>query len=288
MSKTCGDTLVSINCNAPVTGRDAGELVFSSLEDNTEAIFIFNKTGGVSLSCDKNWLNIDLRPVFTGLLGCEISVDWDALTEDSDAVLTIKRNEEEKEIKIKAKVFDASFCKQGTFVESLGYIGISAGCFTDSFAPDGSGWLIMQNYGKALSAVKPYPIGKDYADAEAPSLTYRFVINNEETYHINFCFTPNNNPRKDSRVRFITELDGEIREMFMLPENYGIGTAKDADWCKAVLDNQRKASFDAKLSKGEHVLVFKAPEAGAVIEKIEINSEKDDSFYGCPFTYIRT
>ena len=286
--KTCGDTLVSINCNAPVTGRDAGELVFSSLEDNTEAIFVFNEIEGVSLSCDKNWLNIDLRPVFTGLLGCGISVDWDALTEDPEALLTIKRNEEEKEIKIIAKVFDASSCKPGTFVESLGYIGISAGCFADSFAPDGSGWLIMQNYGKALSAVKPYPIGKDYDDAEAPSLTYRFVINHEGAYHINFCFTPNNNPRKDSRVRFIAELDGEIREMFMLPENYGIGTAKDSDWCKAVLDNQRKVSFDAKLSKGEHVLLFKAPEAGAVIEKIEINSEKDDSFYGCPFTYIRT
>ena len=75
--------------------------------------------------------------------------------------------------------------------------------------------------------------------------------------------------------------------MFMLPENYGIGTAHDVSWCNAVLDNQRKISFDAELSEGMHELVFKAVEAGTVIQKIEINSREDDSFYGCPFTYIR-
>ena len=282
----CKDTLVSINCNAPVSGRDAGELVFSSLEDNTEAIFIANQIEGVSLSADKNWLGIDLRQICQGLLCCKISVDWKAVTEDSEAVLTIKSFNEEITMKVKAKVFDVSSYKPGTFVETLGYIGISTGCFSESFAPDGSGWLIMQNYGKALSAVKPYPITKDYEDADAPSLTYRFVINNEGTYHVTFCFTPNNNPHKDSRVRFIAELDGEGREMFMLPEDYKVGTALDKNWSKAVLDNQRKVGFDADLSKGGHVLIFKAPEAGAVIEKIEIKSREDESFYGCPFTYV--
>jgi len=284
--KKSDDTRVSINCNAPVIGGDAGELVFSSLEDNTEAVFIINEIFGISLSSDKHWLKIDMRQICPGLLGCELSVDWDALREDSEALLTINCYDETKKLKVKAKVFDATSYNPGTFVESLGYIGMSAGCFADSFAPDGSGWLIMQNYGKALSAVKPYPVAKDYDEKDAPSLTYRFVINNEGTYHVTFCFTPNNNPHKDSRVRFISELDGESREMFMLPENYAIGSAKDADWSKAVLNNQRKVSFDADLTKGEHVLIFKAPEAGAVIEKIEINSEKDDSFYGCPFTYV--
>ena len=72
----------------------------------------------------------------------------------------------------------------------------------------------------------------------------------------------------------------------MLPENYGIGTPKDVNWGNAVLNNQRKITYDAVLSKGEHELVFKVPEAGCVIEKIEINQAEDDSFYGCPFTYI--
>lgn len=284
--KKSDDTRVSINCNAPVIGGDAGELVFSSLEDNTEAVFIINEIYGISLNSDKHWLKIDMRQICPGLLGCELSVDWDALREDSEALLTINSYHETKKIKVKAKVFDATSYNPGTFVESLGYIGMSAGCFTDSFAPDGSGWLIMQNYGKALSALKPYPIAKDYAEDQAPSLTYRFVINNEGTYHVSLCFAPNNNPKKDSRVRFVTELDGDRKELFMLPEGYKIGSAKDTDWCSAVLNNQRKISFDAVLSKGEHELVFKAVEAGTVIEKIEINSSEDDSFYGCPFTYV--
>ncbi|MBR3081552.1 MAG: hypothetical protein IKH06_01735, partial [Clostridiales bacterium] len=190
-------------------------------------------------------------------------------------------------VNIKAKVFDKDSYSSGTFVETLGYIGMSAGCFIDSYAPDGSGWLIIRNYGKALSAVKSYPLAKDYEDVNAPSLTYRFVINNEATYHITFCLLPNNNPHKGSRVRFLAELDGDQTEHYMLPENYGIGTRADVAWCDAVLDNQRKISFDAFLSKGAHELVFKAPEAGCVIEKIEINSSEDDSFYGCPFTYIK-
>ena len=283
----CNDTLVSVNLNDPVViGNDLEEMVFSSLEDNTEAVFIMSTKDGISICTDREWLNLDFHKVFSELMCCKISIDWKQLKQDEDGTITVSFGPVRTKIPVKAKVFDASGYSSGTFVETLGYAGISAGCFADSYAPDGSGWLLMQNYGKALSALKPYPLAKDYDDADAPSLTYRFAITNEGTYHIAFCFTPNNNPHKDSRVRFIAELDGESRELFMLPENYGIGTRSDADWCNAVLDNQRKISFDADLSKGEHILVFKVPEAGAVLEKIEINSEKDDSFYGCPFTYV--
>ena len=283
----CKDVKVSVNCSTPVLiGEDLDEIVFSSLEDNTEALFIMNHEHGLSIASDKNWIKIDSREIYPRFICCRLSVDWNLLSGDDEAILSVIYRGEKSDIRIKAKVFEPSQYASGTFVETLGYIGMSAGCFADSYAPDGSGWLIIQNYGKAISAVKPYPIAKDYDEADAPSLTYRFVINNEGTYHVNLCFTPNNNPRKDSRVRFVTELDGDRKELFMLPEGYCIGSAKDTDWCKAVLDNQRKISFDADLSKGEHVLVFKAVEAGTVIEKIEINSSEDDSFYGCPFTYV--
>ncbi|MBO4448987.1 MAG: glycosyl hydrolase 115 family protein [Clostridiales bacterium] len=283
----CTDTLVSVNCSTPVVlGEDLGEMVFSSLEDNTESVFIMNHKDGISLSTDRNWVNIDAHEIFSGFMSCRLSVDWSLVSGDDESLLTINYGSEKTNIRIKAKVFDPSQYKPGTFVETLGYIGMSAGCFADSFAPDGSGWLIMSNYGKALSALKPYPIAKDYAEDQAPSLTYRFVIKNEGTYHVSLCFAPNNNPKKDSRVRFVTELDGEKKELFMLPEGYKIGSAKDTDWSSAVLNNQRKISFDAVLSKGEHELIFKAVEAGTVIEKIEINSSEDDSFYGCPFTYV--
>lgn len=284
----CRDQLVSVNMNEPVIlGKDAGELVFSSLEDNTETVIVLNNKDGLSFSTYAEWINIDVCEVFSGLMCCKVSVDWSKLSGDAESVLSINYHPDHTDIPIKARVYDPASYTAGTFVETLGYIGISAGCFTDSYAPDGSGWLIIQNYGKAFSALKPYPLAKDYSDADAPSLTYRFAINDGGTYHITFCFAPNNNPRKDSRVRFIAVLDGTTKEMFMLPENYGIGTAHDVSWCNAVLDNQRKISFDAELSEGVHELVFKAVEAGTVIQKIEINSREDDSFYGCPFTYIR-
>lgn len=287
-NEKCKDLLISVNCNTPVViGKNAGELVFSSLEDNTEAVFIMNHKDGISISCDKNWIDIDPDEIFPGFMCCKLSIKWDLLSEDSDAVLTVSFGDEKTDISIKARVFDEGSYSSGTFVETLGNIGISAGCFVDSYSPDGSGWLIMQNYGKALSACKPYPLAKDYDEGGAPSLTYRFVISNEGTYNVSFCFQPNNNPRKGCRVKFIAELDGEKRELFMLPENYSVGTPKDEDWCKAVLNNQRKIGFDIELAQGEHELVFKAPEAGAVIQKIEICSSSGDSFYGCPFTYIK-
>lgn len=283
----CKDVLISVNCNKPVVlGEDAGELDFSSLEDNTEAIFVMNH-GQISFSSDKNWINIDTNEIYHGFMCCKLGIDWSGLTEDDEAVLAVYDGKNKSEIKIKARVFDTSSYKQGVFVESLGYVGISAGCFADSYAPAGSAWLIIRNYGKDLSAVKPYPLSKDYDEKDAPSLTYRFHINHEGTYHITFCLLPNNNPHKDSRVRFLAELDGITKELFMLPEGYGIGTAKDENWCNAVLDNQRRISFDAELSEGLHEIVFKVPEAGCVIEKIEINSSGDDSFYGCPFTYVK-
>lgn len=284
----CTDTLVSVNCNTPVVlGEDTDGLVFSSLEDNSEEVFIMNHNDGISVCSDSGWINIDLVEIFPGFMCCKLCVDWDALAADSETVVSINFGPDKTNIPVKAKVFDASVYSSGTFVETLGYIGISAGCFADSFAPDGSGWLIMQNYGKALSAIKPYPVTKGYDDGDAPSLTYRFFINNEGTYHITYCLLPNNNPRKGSRVRFLSELDRNGTELYMLPENYGIGTPQDVNWCNAVLDNQRRISYDAELSKGEHILVFKAPEAGCVIGKIEISQSYDDSFYGCPFTYIK-
>ena len=284
----CSETLVSVNCNEPVVlGNDAGELVFSSLEDNSEVVFVLNHNDGVTFSSDKNWVGIDVCEIFPGLMSCRLSINWSQLSGDTDAVLTVSFGDKQTHISIKAKAFDDSSYASGTFVETLGYIGISAGCFADSYAPDGSAWLIMRNYGKALSALKPYPVTKDYADTDAPSLTYRFFISNEGTYHITFCLLPNNNPKKGSRVRFLSELDGKITEHFMLPENYGIGTPKDVDWGNAVLNNQRKITYDAVLSKGEHELVFKVPEAGCVLAKIEIDQSEDDSFYGCPFTYIK-
>ena len=283
----CNDTLVSVNFNEPVViGNDLPAMVFSSLEDNTEAVFIMSIKDGISICTDREWLNLDFHKVFSELMCSKISIDWKQLKEDSEGSITVSFGPVQTKIPVKAKVFDASKYSSGTFVETLGYIGISAGCFADSYAPDGSGWLIMQNYGKALSAIKPYPVTKDYADSDAPSLTYRFVINNEGTYHITYCLLPNNNPKKGSRVRFLSELDGNLTELYMLPENYGIGTPKDVNWGNAVLNNQRKITYDTVLSKGEHELVFKAPEAGCVIEKIEINQAEDDSFYGCPFTYI--
>lgn len=283
----CKDVLISVNCNAPVViGEALGELSFSSLEDNTEAIFIMNH-GQISFSSDKNWINIDCNEIFHGFMCCKLGIDWSELTEDDEAVLAIYDANKRTEIKIRANVYDTSSYMPGVFVESLGYIGISAGCFSDSYAPDGSAWLIMRNYGKALSAVKPYPLAKDYEEKDAPSLTYRFFINHEGTYHITFCLLPNNNPHKDSRVSFLAELDGVSNKLFMLPEGYGIGTARDVNWCNAVLENQRRISFDAELSKGLHEIVFKVPEAGCVIEKIEINNSEDDSFYGCPFTYVK-
>lgn len=283
----CKDVLISVNCNTPVViGEDAGELSFSSLEDNTEAVFIMNHDQ-IAFSSDKNWINIDTNDICHGFTCCKLGIDWSRLTEDDEAVLTIFDGKRKSEIKIKVKVFDDSSYLPGVFVESLGYIGISAGCFSDSYAPSGSAWLIMRNYGKALSAVKPYPLARDYEEKDAPSLTYRFFINHEGKYHITFCLLPNNNPHKDSRVRFLAELDGTSHELFMLPEGYGIGTAKDGNWCNAVLENWRRISFDSELSAGLHEIVFKAPEAGCVIEKIEINNSEDDSFYGCPFTYVK-
>ena len=284
----CCDQLVSVNMNEPVIlGKDAGELVFSSFEDNTETVIVLNNKDGLSFSTYAEWINIDVCEVFSGLMCCKVSVDWSKLSGDAESVLSINYHPDHTDIPIKARVYDPSSYTAGTFVETLGYIGISAGCFTDSYAPDGSGWLIIQNYGKAMSALKPYPLAKDYDESDAPSLTYKFAINHEGIYHVTFCLLPNNNPHKGSRVRFIADLDGNVKELYMLPENYGIGTANDINWCNAVLDNQRKISFEAELSKGEHELVFKVPEAGCVIEKIEIDSDKDDSFYGCPFTYIK-
>ncbi|MCR4775282.1 MAG: glycosyl hydrolase 115 family protein [Saccharofermentans sp.] len=286
--EVCNDTLVSVNLNTPVViGKDLDGIVFSSLEDNTEAIFVMSIKDGISVSTDHEWISIDCHKLLEGMMCVNVSINWEQLGQDSEGAVSVSFGSEQTKIPVKAKVFDKSLYSPQTFVESLGYIGISAGCFADSYVPEGSGWLIMRNYGKALSALKPYPITKDYEDAEAPSLTYRFVINNEGTYHITFCLLPNNNPKKGSRVRFLSELDGKLTEHFMLPENYGIGTPKDVNWGTAVLNNQRKISFDADLAKGEHVLVFKVPEAGCVLEKIEIDQTVDESFYGCPFTYIK-
>jgi hypothetical protein len=65
-----------------------------------------------------------------------------------------------------------------------------------------------------------------------------------------------------------------------LPEAFTAGEPSDADWCRYVLDNSRRASIAFDLEKGSHTIRFAHLDPGVVLQKIEIAQYPSDTFYG--------
>jgi len=141
---------------------------------------------------------------------------------------------------------------------------------------------VIENYGKAGSSVKLYPICKDMEDpTSAPYLEYDIETKYDDEHDIVVYTAPSNNPFKGKGLRFALKIDGNDPVIIdTLPEVYNAGYNFDKNWMTAVLENGRRHCYRTKLSKGQHKIRLIHLDAGVVFQKFEISLKRSESFYG--------
>lgn len=216
----------------------------------------------------------------------EISIDWEKLTADLTADITVKGAGGEVKVSVKAVVVDESSLPVMTFVERDGVTAMEAVHFAGCSALDGYEWKCLTEYGKTLSSMKIFPMDQNFDTlGEAPSMTYRVLIREGGEYTLRAITAPTNNLEHDRNMRYAVAVDqGEVQAVKTIPdEHYNIGNGhwRDRDWAEGVLNNCHYGESQVKLEPGVHTIVIYGVEAGLVLQKLVLyKGELPVSYFG--------
>lgn len=216
----------------------------------------------------------------------EISIDWEKLTADLMADITVKGAGGEVKVSVKAVVVDESSLPVMTFVERDGVTAMEAVHFAECSALDGYEWKCLTEYGKTLSSMKIFPMDQNFDTlGEAPSMTYRVLIREGGEYTLRAITAPTNNLEHDRNMRYAVAVDqGEVHAVkTILDEHYNIGNGhwRDRDWAEGVLNNCHYGESQVKLEPGVHTIAIYGVEAGLVLQKLVLyKGELPVSYFG--------
>lgn len=269
---------------------------------DTESITIdIDSRGAVDFDyeilCDKEWLHFSqekghVNACAEGHAGVVLTCDRDKLTGSEQAALKIQfhfANGEEKLALLTVKADKLRNEYPGCFVEKQGYIAIHAEHFAAKEDVDGAGWQKVAQLGRETSAVKCFPVTKNWSDEERkPALEYAFAACEEGNYRLAFYFAARNPAQRGGRMHFSFAVnDGEAVRLPMVREDY-YTEWRNAEWNAGVMNNARVVTTSAFVRKGENRLLFYAGDSGIILEKIVLYPEKTvlpDSYFGPQESY---
>lgn len=263
---------------------------FTSTGKETYLVQAANAADGaldVTLTADHEAVLIrELHSSLVSVKNYEISVDWEQLSDDLAATITVQGAGGEVKVGIKAVVVDESSLPAMTFVERNGAIAMEAEHFAENQALDGYEWKCLTEYGKTLSSMKIYPMGHNFdVPGEAPSLTYRVLIREGGEYTLRAITSPTNNLEHGRNMRYAVSVDqGEVQAVkTILDEHYNIGNGHwhERDWAEGVLNNCHYGESKVKLDPGVHTVTIYGVEAGLVLQKLVLyKDELPASYFG--------
>lgn len=222
----------------------------------------------------------------TSVRNYEVTLDWDRISEDFVAAITVKGAGAEVQVAVKAVVVDEKELPPMTFVERDGVIAMEAEHFADSRSYDGYEWKRLSEYGKTLSSMKIYPLDRNFdVLGQAPSLSYRVLIRQGGTYTLRAITAPTNNLEDGRNMRYAVSVDQKnAQEVKTIPdEHYNIGNGhwRDRDWAEGVLNNCHYGENQVVLEPGVHTITIYGVEAGLVLQKLVLyRDELPVSYFG--------
>lgn len=216
----------------------------------------------------------------------EISIDWERVSADQTASITVRGAGGEVKVTAKIVCVDESLLPAGTFVERDGVTAVEAEHFAESQAFDNYAWKCLTEYGKTLSSMKIYPMGRNFDSlGQAPSLTYRMLVREGGEYTLRVITAPTNNLEHGRNMRYAVAVDqGEIQAVKTIPdEHYNIGSGHwhDRDWAEGVLNNCHYGESQVTLEPGVHTITIYGVEAGLVLQRLVLyKGELPLSYFG--------
>lgn len=163
-------------------------------------------------------------------------------------------------------------CEQAAFMPVKHVVTMEAHHFVSEHAAGGAAFRILPGYGRSGQAVKVYPSTAAFAPGEdAPSLTYRFLAEEEGEYVCELWLTPTSPVRPASPMRCtLTGPDGAAQIVTCVPADYRPGENSDPRWCAAMVDHIRKVRAAIRCKKGLNEVTLAALESNLSLERILI------------------
>ena len=162
-------------------------------------------------------------------------------------------------------------------------------------AKEGASWEYLPSYGKYGSGWKVFPDTERFSkgDPDAPAIACSFRIGEEGDYAAEVLAAPSNplefvKPltlgvlvRKEADEGKPCEDPGGLEAAGQIPRmqqeeitlvraERTVGSPSNADWCRAVLDQERRAKALLHLERGEYTLMLLAREAGVIPERVYV------------------
>ncbi len=173
----------------------------------------------------------------------------------------------------------------GTFVMDGDCLLIEAEHFAENAVVGEAAYKVLDNYGRALSSVKAFPVTKTYSPEEdGPTLTYYVCVPKSANYKIVLFLAPGNPSTIGGNVRYGVQIgDGMLDIIESIPEGFVGGNCFNRLWCVGVMNNIRHSTTEGPLDEGLNVIRIKAIDSAMVIQRIAVIHEeapKPQSYLG--------
>jgi hypothetical protein len=180
---------------------------------------------------------------------------------------------------------------KGLFIESDGYICMEAEHFSEKKDIPGGGFKVLSPYGRSGSAIKAFPVTKDfYRDKKRPSVTYRFLATEDGEYEVTFYLAPTTPVTFKPEQYLGYSVNGSRTRIVSCVRNPEIQFFFSPQWREEARDNVKKVTDRVKLVNGENKLEFFGCSPGIVLERIVLikkGIEIPESYLGPRESYIR-
>jgi hypothetical protein len=198
-------------------------------------------------------------------------IDKNPSGEIQNVRLLIKDSETVVAVEIKAKYEKTNHLPSMTFLQNNGVIVIESNHFYDKKdVPNGS-FIELKNYGRSGCGMKVFPTTVNFSEKDdKPSLTYRFLIEEESEYTVEVWTTPTNSVKNKHPLRFLLTASQNQQIITAVSAEFKAGNPSDQNWCRGVLDNIRINKAIVKFEKGVQDISIGALEAGLILERILI------------------
>jgi len=275
---------------------------FYNLTKKAYAVTLSNG-GGEYLSYEisdvPDWINIIGSQMSGGfyvssVLG--VSVDWEKVNKDTTGSFTITSGGQTVTVNVTAKVVDvpADIHEKAAFVLD-GMVSVVADNYADKGASDdGTGWQVLENYGKTGATLKMFPVyTDDYEAGKGPWAEYQIYVPAGEpagNYRLTGFFGQSNNISFDEGNHLnigVQVNDGEIKKVNTLDSGYIAGDSHG--WNMNILNAGHTMNLGSvTLKEGINTIRIYGMDQNVMLQKLVLvsgNSAPESSFAGPEQSY---
>ncbi|MGQ1785794.1 glycosyl hydrolase 115 family protein [Saccharicrinis sp. GN24d3] len=294
-------------CEGQAIGNEKVELRFSSFEDNTRFIDVFNKEMGANdwtIESDADWVKFSKT---SGNVKIEerlcVNIDWNkAKVGDNKATITIKDTHGfSKSYPVKATKFDIEL-KEKSYIEGNGFVAIEAENYTSKQNGKEAKWEKYDNFGYYGSSmfIKGGSKIENDIKTNAARLEYSVYFDSTGTFYGQLYRIPTLNEGKGKTCEIAVGLNNDEPQVLSGIRHKGqrisatlpSGAIERWSWENNILTAMEKLPFEITIDKqGYHTIKVYQVNTGIGIDRLvlcvdeQAKSTQKRSLLGAPESY---